>query len=58
MPAFQLKFNGIVVIQSLMANERQTAQMLYNDIISRYCDLKGHGKYFFNVSSKADLLPR
>lgn len=56
MPAFQIKYNGVVVIQSLMSNEPQTGKMLFDDIIARYCDLKGHGKYFYNTNAKADFI--
>jgi hypothetical protein len=52
LPAFLLEYNGLVVIQSLDDNEPQTGQKLYDDIISRRCDLRGHGKYFYDVQSK------
>lgn len=54
--AFKLKYNGIVVIQSLQDNEKQTGTILYNDIIARRCDKNGHGKYFYNPSSKNELI--
>lgn len=52
LPAFLLEYNGLVVIQSLDDKEPQTGQKLYDDIISRRCDLRGHGKYFYDVQSK------
>lgn len=55
-PAFKLKFNGIIVIQSLPDDEKQTGKLLYDDIIARRCDLTGHGRYFYNPSSKNDLI--
>ncbi|MGY0035855.1 hypothetical protein [Pedobacter sp. NJ-S-72] len=55
-PAFRLKYNGIVVIQSLPDDENQTGTMLYDDIIARRCDQNGHGKYFYNPTSKNDLI--
>jgi len=55
-PAFKIKYNGIVVIQSLPDDEKQTGTMLYDDIIARRCDQIGHGKYFYNPSSKNDLI--
>lgn len=54
--AFRIKYNGIVVIQSLPDDELQTGTILYNDIIARRCDQNGHGKYFYNPSSKNELL--
>lgn len=55
-PAFRLKYNGIVVIQSLPDDEKQTGTLLYEDIIARRCDQNGHGKYFYDPSSKNDLI--
>ncbi|WP_199118919.1 hypothetical protein [Pedobacter sp. ASV28] len=55
-PAFRLKYNGIVVIQSLPDDEKQTGTILYDDIIARRCDQNGHGKYFYNPSSKNELI--
>lgn len=54
-PAFNIKYNGIVVIQSLPDDEKQTGTILYEDIIARRCDQNGHGKYFYNPSSKKEL---
>ncbi|TCC98448.1 hypothetical protein [Pedobacter hiemivivus] len=55
-PAFRLKYNGVVVIQSLPDNEPQTGKQLYDDTIARWCDKYEHGKYFYNPSSKKELL--
>jgi hypothetical protein len=51
----QIEYNGLVVIQSLGENEQQTGQKLYEDIISRRCDLRGHGKYFYDVNTKQEF---
>ncbi|SDE84924.1 hypothetical protein SAMN05216464_11042 [Mucilaginibacter pineti] len=48
-----IKYNGIVVIQSLPDEEVQTGKILYDDIIARRCDQNGHGKYFYNPADKA-----
>lgn len=53
--AFRLKYNGIVVLQSLPDDEKQTGIMLYDDIIAKRCDQNGHGKYFYNPGSKREL---
>lgn len=52
MSGFKIKFNGVAVLQSLTSGEPKTGKMLYDDIIARYCELKGHGKYFFEINSK------
>lgn len=51
----QIEYNGLVVIQSLGENEPQTGQKLFEDIISRWCDLRGYGKYFYDVNTKQDF---
>lgn len=53
--AFKIKYNAIVVMQSLPDDEKQTGTSLYEDIISRRCDQYGHGKYFYNITSKKEL---
>jgi len=49
-----LKYNGVVVIQSLPDNELQTGTELYDAIVSRRCTLAGKAAYFYNPSTKVD----
>lgn len=53
--AFKIEYNGIVVLQSLPDDEKQTGTLLYEDIIARRCDQYGHGKYFYNLTNKKDI---
>lgn len=50
-----LNFNGIIVIQSLSDNERQTGSELYNDIIKRSCEQKKLYSQFMDVNSRAEI---
>ena len=35
--SFRLKYNGVVVIQSLLDDDKQTGKELFNDTIARRC---------------------
>ncbi|OKS88708.1 hypothetical protein [Mucilaginibacter polytrichastri] len=50
-----LKYNGVVVIQSLPDNEPQTGRDLFDSIISRRCSLTGKGSYFYNSSTRQEF---
>ncbi len=47
----RLKYNGVVVIQSLPDKEIQTGKELYDSIISRRCGLTSKAAYFYNPST-------
>jgi len=53
--SIKLKYNGVVVIQSLPNEEKQTGKMLFDDIIARRCEQSQKGKYFFDVDTKDDF---
>ena len=50
-----LKYNGVVVIQSLPDKELQTGTELYDAIVSRRCTLTGKAAYFYNPSTKQEF---
>jgi hypothetical protein len=52
----QLKYNGVVVIQSLPYNELQTGKELYDSVISRRCSLTGKASYFYNPNSRQEFM--
>ncbi len=50
-----LKYNGVVVIQSLPDAEEQTGKELFDSIISRRCALTGKASYYYAPASRADF---
>ncbi len=54
--SFLLKYNGVVVIQSLFDNDKPTGKELFDDVISRRCSQTDKAGYFYSPTTKADFL--
>jgi hypothetical protein len=50
-----LKYNGVVVIQSLPDREIQTGRELYDSIISRRCSQTSKASYFYDPNSRREF---
>ncbi|WP_295672228.1 hypothetical protein [uncultured Mucilaginibacter sp.] len=54
--SFRLKYNGVVVIQSLLDDDKQTGKELFDDIIARRCEQTQKAPYFYQPSNKVEFL--
>lgn len=54
--SFRLKYNAVVVIQSLFDDDKQTGKELFDDIIYRRCEQTKKASYFYNPSNKVEFL--